>query len=244
VATFGLIALGIPIAVSRSALLVAIVVLAVFLIDVDRATRLRSLTVIGFFLVMVFLFVPGLLGTLRGYVFAGQSDSSVSTRTGDYAAVAHYLRESPWLGRGASTFLPRLRVLDNQYLMTLVETGLIGVLGFLLLFGLPIWLGSASRTRFTEVSDRQLSRVFVAVGVAVLVASTTFDSLSFPMFTLFSAMLIGLCGQHWTRSSDSRPDRSNVEGGPPRMIGHSQLDRQGWPGTRARAVRRRLVETP
>ena len=216
VATFGLIALGIPIAVSRSALLVAVVVLVVFLIDADRATRLRSLIVIGFFLVTVFLFVPGLLGTLRGYVFAGQNDSSVSTRTSDYAAVAHYLREAPWLGRGAGTFLPRLRILDNQYLMTLIETGLIGVLVFLLLFSLPIWLGSASRTRFTEVSDRQLSRVFVAVGAAILVASATFDSVSFPMFTLFSALLIGLCGQHWMRSLDARPGSTNVEGGPRR----------------------------
>lgn len=201
--TLGLIGLGIPIAVSRSALLVAVIVLCVFLLDADRTVRVASFQVLAALLALVFVAVPGLLGTLKGYVLAGQSDSSISTRTSDYAAVAGYLRASPWFGRGPGTFLPRLRILDNQYLLTLIETGVVGLVALLLLFSLPVWLGSASRMRATGAADRQLSRMFVAVGVALLASVSTFDAMSFPMFALICSLSIGLCGQHWIRCSTS-----------------------------------------
>ena len=100
-AAFSLIALGIPIAVSRSALLVTSVVIIVFWFGEKGRIRVRSLGVVVAMFAFVFATIPGLIGTLKGYVLAGNSDSSISTRTSDYAAAAPYLRDSPWLGQRA-----------------------------------------------------------------------------------------------------------------------------------------------
>lgn len=194
------VAFGVPIAVSRSALLVSIPILVVFLVDADRKRRIRALAVLVCLLIVIFIFVPGLIGTLKGYIFAGNSDSSISSRTSDYSAVAPYIRAAPWFGRGPGTFLPRYRILDNQYLLSLVETGAIGLVAMLGLFSLPWWLGSASRSKLVEASDRQLSRMMLAIGMGVILAAATFDATSFPMFMMNVALLVGLSGSHWNRA--------------------------------------------
>ncbi len=200
--TLGLLAIGIPLAVSRSAVLVGLIVMVVFLVDVDRALRVRALLVMAGLAAIVFVTIPGLLGTLGNYIGAGQSDSSISTRVSDYAVVARYLRDAPWLGRGPATFLPRLRILDNQYLLTIIEMGALGLVVLVVVLSLPAWLGASSRANFADQANRQLARMFVAMGLAILASAATFDLISFPMVTLFLAIAIGLCGNHWTRSLD------------------------------------------
>ena len=201
-AMFGLIALGVPIAVSRSALLVAVIVIVFFFIEAERRIRIKGSIVTFGLMAVVFMSVPGLLGTLIDYVTVGSADSSISTRTSDYAAVAHYLRDAPLLGRGPGTFLPRLRILDNQYLLTLIETGLFGMIALIGVLSVPAWLGSASRTQFTDRQDRQLSRMYTAIGIGFLASAATFDALSFPMFTAFIALTVGMASSHWSRSRD------------------------------------------
>ena len=193
----GVIALGIPISISRSALLVGVTVLVVFIAGTKGALRIRTATIFAVFIVFVFVSVPGLLGTLRNYVFLGQNDLSISTRTSDYAAVAHYLRQSPWLGSGPGTFLPRLRILDNQYLLTLIESGLVGLFVLLALFSATALLGRSGRDWHSSVEDRNLGQMFFGCGLGTIFAAVTFDAFSFPMFTMFSALLAGLAGTYW-----------------------------------------------
>jgi O-antigen ligase len=193
----GLIALAVPVSISRSALLVAVCVLILFMTGASNALRVRSFAVLGIFSVFVFMTVPGLIGTLKGYVTAGSADSSISTRTSDYAAIAPYIRRSPWIGRGPGTFLPSIRILDNQYLLTLIEVGLFGFVALLALFGAPIALGAAARHWARNEPDRNLAQMFKAAGLATLVSAVTYDALSFPMFTLFTALWIGMAGGWW-----------------------------------------------
>ena len=201
---FGLIAIGVPVAVSRSALLVSLIVVVFFFLDAEPRLRVRALGVLLTIMVVVFLTVPGLLGTLADYVTVGSADSSIATRTSDYAAVAPYLRESPFIGHGPGTFLPRLRILDNQYLLTLIETGIVGLITLIGMLSLPAVLGSASRVTFRERDDRQLGRMYVGVGVGFLASAATFDALSFPMFTAIIAFMMGMSSSHWSRSRDVR----------------------------------------
>lgn len=196
----GLLAIGIPITVSRSALLVSVPVVLVFLLDANRQLRIKASVVIAGVLMVVFVFVPGLLGTLKGFVFAGNSDSSIATRTGDYSAISPFVRANPWFGRGPGTFLPRYRILDNQYLLSLVETGVTGLLVTIGLYSLPAWLSSASRSKMTDPRDRQLARMLLAIGLGVIAAAATFDATSFPMFMLYAAIVLGLAGNHWNRA--------------------------------------------
>ena len=189
---FGMIALGIPIAISRSALLVTLAVLIVFWCGERRAVRLRALAVIALMGGFVFTTIPGLIGTLRGFVLAGNSDSSISTRTSDYAAVAPFLRRAPWTGRGPGTFLPRYFILDNQYLASLIEVGLVGTLALIALLLSPYWFGRGARHRATSESDRNLGQMFAAAGASAVVAAATYDLLSFGMFAALLFLYVGL----------------------------------------------------
>ena len=189
---FGLIALGIPIAISRSALLVTMTVLVVFWLGERRSGAGRALAVVALVGAFVFVTIPGLIGTLRGYVFAGSSDSSISTRTSDYAAAAPFLRRAPWMGRGPGTFLPRYFILDNQYLASLIEVGVIGTLALAALLLAPYWFGRGARHRATTDADRNLGQMFAAVGASAAVAAATYDLLSFGMFSALLFLYIGL----------------------------------------------------
>ncbi len=202
---FGLIALAVPVAISRSALVASAVVLVYFLVGAPRALRARACGFLAGFSLAIFMLIPGLLGTLKGLVLAGQGDSSIATRTNDYAYVAKFLRERPWLGRGGGTFLPSYRILDNQFLLTLVEMGVIGLVCVTVLFFSISCLGRAARRHAITDADRSLAQMFAAAGMASLVALFTFDALSFPTFTAFSSLWLGLAGAWWLSAIAERP---------------------------------------
>jgi len=206
---FGVIAIAVPISLSRSALVVAAIVVGYFFAGVPAAVRARCGVFLAGFGAFIFMAVPGLLGTLRGLVLAGQSDDSISTRTSDYAVVARYVRPNPWFGRGPGTFLPSYRILDNQYLLTLIETGTVGLIALIILFSATGSLGRAARRHSVNTADQNLSQMFRAAGAGVLVSLATFDALSFPTLTTFSALWLGLAGAWWTtvRSAGAPRDR-------------------------------------
>ncbi|MFC7545817.1 O-antigen ligase family protein [Plantactinospora sp. GCM10030261] len=141
---------------------------------------------------------PGLLQSLRALLVAGERDPSVRGRTEDYAFVAPYIAERPWFGRGAGTWLPELyQLLDNQWLLTLVTTGWVGVTGLVLLFGGGIMVAGRIRRHAKLTRDRDLALVLaVAVGVTA-VSSFTFDSLHFSTYFLTVHLLLGLIGALW-----------------------------------------------
>jgi O-antigen ligase len=194
----------VPIAISRSALLVTLAVFVVFWLGESGAVRIRAIAVLAVMGAFVFATIPGLIGTLAGFVGMGNSDSSISTRTSDYAAAAPYIRHALLTGRGPGTFLPRYFILDNQYLMSLIEVGLIGVVPMAALLLSPYWFGRGARRRSSLPADRNLGQMFAAVGVSGGVAATTYDLLSFNMFSALLILYVGLAAGF--RMDMSRPD--------------------------------------
>jgi O-antigen ligase len=192
-----LIGLGIPISISRSALLVALVVLAFFLVGAPRRVRLWAMGVIALFGIAVFMSVPGLIGTFRGLIGAGESDTSISTRTSDYDAAEPFISESPWFGRGPGTFLPKYFILDNQYLAATIEIGLLGMGAFMAYMLLPSFLGRSARHRSVDEASRSLGQALAGAGFATAIAAGFYDFLSFAMFTMVNAMTIGIAGAFW-----------------------------------------------
>lgn len=213
---FALIGLAIPISLSRSGLLVAGCVIVMFFAGASRRLLRPAIGVGLGALTLVFMAIPGLLGTLRGFVFAGNDDSSISTRTSDYAAISKYLRANPFFGRGPGTFLPNYRILDNQYLLTSIEMGLVGVVVLTALFSLPYSLGRRARRASTVESDRNLSQMFAAAGLATLLAAATYDALSFPMYVMMIAVWTGLSGVVADGTTRRTPRRSWCQ--PPRRF--------------------------
>lgn len=193
-----LIAAAIPMSVSRSAVLGLGVAWLVMVVGWPRRQRLAAVAALPVFLVAMRLVVPGLLGTIRSLFVNLFDDPSVTGRTDDYAVIGGFVAEEPWLGRGLYTFLPdRYITLDNQYLLQLVETGILGLAALvgLLLSGLCCARGA--RRRSDDEWSRSLAQALTASIAASVVTFATFDALAFPMATGVTFLMIGVSGALW-----------------------------------------------
>ena len=149
---------------------------------------------------------PGLIGTLRAFFRAGTSDPSVATRVNDYPLVERLVHEAPWFGHGGGTYIVdnAFDILDNQYLKTAIELGLVGVLALAAYFLVPTIVALVARRRSGDPELRLLCAALAGAALAAAVCSLTFDSLSFPMFANVHALVIGLVGAGWRLAARGR----------------------------------------
>lgn len=194
-----LIAVAVPASVSRSAILGATTSLGIFLVLQPASRRVVGLALTPVVAAAVFFTTPGLVSTLGSFFGAGTSDPSVATRVDDYPFVEALVRTAPWLGQGGGTFLPKdaFEILDNQYLKTAVELGLLGEVALLLLMAVPVLTALAVRRRTEDPELRTLLAALAGSSAAGALCCLFFDGFSFPMFTCVHALVLGLIG--WAR---------------------------------------------
>jgi O-antigen ligase len=193
-----LLLVAVPTSVSRSG--VVTLAIGLGLLAVVWPWRLRlvalGLAVVG--LVGYRVIAPGVLGTLRALFEAGTNDPSVTGRTGDYEIIFPLIWERPIFGRGAGTFLPRQYiVVDNQYLVSWVEGGLVGLVGLVTLFAGAYLVARSIRRRARTAEAQHLAQALAATIAAGAVVSALFDSLSFKVFMVTLALLLGLTSALW-----------------------------------------------
>ena len=181
------------VAISRSAIIGLAIALLGSMTFLPRRYRWGIVAVGAAALVAITLFVPGLFSTLI-YLFTGASnDSSTLSRTDALARVPGYLSVSPIFGVGFGTFLPRYYIFDNQFVLLLIELGVLGVLAFASIVLAALW----STIRAGRVSNRpetiRFSRILAASLVSIVVLFAFFDALSFPIAAGLFFLVVGLC---------------------------------------------------
>lgn len=181
------------IAVSRSAIVGLVVALAASLPAVPKGSR-WLVGVGGMVLALgVIAFVPGMLGTVVG-LFAGASDDpSTQSRTDALARVPEFIASSPVIGQGFGTFLPRYYIFDNQWVLFIVE---IGILGLVLIVSLVVAaigsaVGASRRSPFSDT--RLMGLALAATMLTIAVLFLFFDGLSFPISAGMFFLIVGLC---------------------------------------------------
>jgi O-antigen ligase len=199
------IAMAIPLSISRSSIVGVVVVLAVLLPTWTRRTRIGALIFSGVTMVMVFLMVPGMLGTITKLFTGISNDSSALSRTNSYPLAWEFISRSPAFGRGFQTFLPSYRILDNQYLGLLIETGFVGVLALLGLFVTAIATAFVARSRFTDVRSRSAAAALAASVAAPAACLAFVDGFSFPLMAGLTFLSCGLIGTVYAHPLSERP---------------------------------------
>ncbi|MEU9350513.1 O-antigen ligase family protein [Streptomyces griseoloalbus] len=190
---------ALPLTVSRTSIIGLLLVALVMVPRWKPARRWAAIGVITASAAVFKVLVPGLLGTITALFasFLSNSDSSTQARTVKYSAIVPYLKEDPLFGRGFGTFTPDLYFFtDNQYMLTVAEMGLLGVVALLALFITGIHHGGAIRRLARTEADRELGQAFFASSLVALVISATFDSLSFPMFAGVFFLMLGAGGSY------------------------------------------------
>lgn len=204
------IAAGIAATVSRTGL-VAVALMMLCLVPVWGWRMRYNTAVITIGLVAAMAVVsPGLVLTLFDLFNDAGKDSSITGRTADYPVVFHYVAMSPWLGRGTGTWIPpQYRILDNQWLVTLLDCGIIGVV---VMFGLHmtgIVLAYKALRRSTTEEARHLCAALISTQVIALAVAATFDSLSFSTYATIMALSLGMCGTVWRLTHPARQIRTS-----------------------------------
>lgn len=190
----GVMAVAVPLSISRSALLSMAVALGLLLVTWPRMLRLQASAVSAVLIAGLYVLVPGLLGTLTGLFTGISSDTSAKSRTDSYGIAFDFIQRSLLFGRGFRTFLPSYRILDNQYLLTTIETGLVGLAVFGYLLVAAIWTGARARRLAVDPQTRDLAQALTASVTAAACSFALYDAFSFSMAADILFVLIGTVG--------------------------------------------------
>ncbi|MCG8915576.1 O-antigen ligase family protein [Actinokineospora sp. PR83] len=190
-----LLAMGAVVSLSRSAIL-GMLVAAIFLIPTWPVRRaVQTVVAATGFLVVLRFFVPGLVGTLLSLFSNISNDPSIQGRTDDYDSTSQTIADNLWLGKGFGTYLPtRYGPLDNQYLGTIVENGLIGLAALIAVFLLGMWAAGAARRATRDPHVRDLAQTILACIAMLGVSSVTYDTFAFKIASGLMFILIGAAG--------------------------------------------------
>lgn len=198
---------SLPLAISRAGFLGLAAGGALVLAALDPVRRVAIAALGAVSAVAMSFAVPGLAGTIRDWFWAIATDSSITARTSDYRYVDLYVDERPLVGRGFGTFEPSLYdFLDNQYLLSLIESGVIGLSALVLT--LVVGIGCAESARRRLDGRAALIARGVTAGVVVhLVAFATYDDLVFPLAGIQLFALLGAAGAIWRLAPAETPAR-------------------------------------
>lgn len=201
----GLLGLAIPMSLSRTAIVGVLVVVIVLLPTYPPVRQRAALVVGGVWTTVMWLGIPGLVGTLRNLFTNAGSDASVTDRTARYSRIAGLFRHHVYIGRGLGTFIPeRYFVLDNQYIATTLETGLIGLSALIFVMIVSFGCARGARRLLKDPVTRDLAQSLAAAAAVPLAVFATFDALSFPMVPGLMFLLLGCNGALWRIARQNR----------------------------------------
>jgi O-antigen ligase len=168
--------------------------------------------------------VPGTLGSLKqaffpeGGLVAEQEglagDCSSSGRVADLGPTLDEVAKRPFLGHGFGTRVvtgpnPNACILDNQWLGTAYELGLLGFVAWLLLFvRIARRYGRASKDDESETG--WLLIAVTASVTAYAVGSFTFDALGFSQVTFVLFLILGLAAAARANAREQAPPVAGV----------------------------------
>lgn len=202
------ITLSAVLSVTRSAFLAMAAVFLVLLPSWPPVVRRAVGVAMALGAVAVYVAVPGMAGAILGMF--STNDSSVTSRTESYDDAMQFFLVSPFVGRGFGTFLPSYRILDNQYLVSAVEIGIIGLLALLAVVVSAMAVAYSSRRIQAGEPMKSMGLALVASMLAGSLNFALFDAFAFPQACGTVFMVAGLCGAYANirrNSADTLPKK-------------------------------------
>jgi len=180
-----------------------------------RRTGIALLGALGT-LLAVLLVKGNVVGLFVRLFTKGSGDDSLLHRTLARQVAFGLIGRHPLVGIGIGGYdTSRYPVLDNQYLGVLVETGLVGLLGFLCFLGAGSYAALRTRARFDriEARDRDLGAALGASIAGYAVVNLVLDTSGFLQISALAAVLVGLTGALYRlrRGPLTAPEQPAVE---------------------------------
>jgi hypothetical protein len=188
-----------PLTVSRSGIVSLAVGLGVYAAHLSFRARSNGVILGVMGIGLYGAAVPGLLGTLRGLFVNSAQDPSITARTEDYARIPGLLNGYELFGRGLGTFQPlSYFVLDNQYLFSLVEGGIVALIALIACCIIGFGVSRGIRHRTADPALRGLGQALAGGLATFAVCAGTFDELGFRQAAFTFFLLLGCAGALWS----------------------------------------------
>jgi polysaccharide biosynthesis protein PslJ len=194
----GFIVVALPMTLSRTAFTALAAVVLVVLPVWPRRERWYAYVIGLVGMTGMALAIPGLFGTFRTLFEGIGSDTSSTSRTGAFSSAMPFIQAHPWFGHGFGTFLPETYFFtDDQYLLTLIEMGLLGLAALVTMFVTGWVTARRARSLSTDPETRHLAQCLAAAVVASAVCFATLDAFSFMIISGVTFLVLGCIGAQW-----------------------------------------------
>ena len=194
----GLIAAALPLTVSRSAVLTLAIIACLLMPTWPWRQRRIAYPAMAGGLVVLWVAEPALIRLLYQLFSQTGSESSSVSRLDAYASAMPFITQHPWLGQGFGTFLPQTYFfVDDQYLTTAIETGVLGLLALLMMFVLGWCLARSTRRICADDKSRDLLQCLAVGALGTGVAFSTFDALGYSAISGLAFLLTGCSAAAW-----------------------------------------------
>jgi O-antigen ligase len=187
----------------KTSIVAPVVAVAVLVAYRPRMLRMLAPGLIAF-VILVHLFTPGALGGVTSQLLPQNFFGFGSTvdRQSDYAAVEPDVINQPLLGRGYETYdQKKYRILDNQYLTTIIGTGVVGILAYLSIFA-AIFLLAHRVSRWGDPDRAGPAIAIAAATSAMVIGGALLDILALPQLPYLICFFAGFIAVLW---KDVRP---------------------------------------
>jgi polysaccharide biosynthesis protein PslJ len=207
----GMLGLALPMTLSRSAVLAAAVALAITLPGFPAVRRWRLIAGVAVVMWSVTLLAPGILTTVRDLFFGDAAAGSNDARSEATREAIDLFADKPWFGQGFGTL--QGIIVDNQLLVTLVESGIIGIVALVALANGAVFALRTARRDTDDAALRDLGLTLIATVAAVAVGSSGLATLVYPTTSGLLFLSIGLAGAvHRIASGDDVVRRPQIAG--------------------------------
>jgi hypothetical protein len=189
-----LIAGAIPLSLSRSAALSLLLVALILLPTWTPLRRWRTLFTLLVLVMLLNILVPGVFG-LIGKLFTGKEGAGSLQTRGDATTVGlNMIGDKPWFGHGFAVDSGSPVIIDNQYLVTGVEQGILGLVAMLTVIFSGIGAARRARRASIDPETRDLAQSIVALIAAVALGGFGLNILLFPICAGLLFMGVGMAG--------------------------------------------------
>lgn len=211
------IVVGLSLAGSRSAVVGIAAGLIILVPTLSGTLRWRLAGAAFAIVALIYVVSPRVVTNMRYMFLSVLDDPSAISRTDSLDLFNQVFIVSPLFGRGFGTFLPQYRILDNQYLLLLIEIGVLGIVAFAALAAASFASALSGVRRQTGSMEHNLGFALSGSVFAGIVLLALFDALSFPQSAGLLFLMFGLCGAY------GRINRSNRDASPLGANLHTEL---------------------
>lgn len=193
-----IIGIALPLTLSRTAFTalaaLALVILPTWPKRDRRIAYLACLAAIG----VIYITAHGVIGTITSLFSGIFGDSSTQSRSSAFSLAEPFITQHPWLGTGFNTFFPQTTFFtDDQYLNSLLSTGIIGLIALLTLFVTGWVTARSARRLIADQQGRDLAQSLAAAVAACAVSFVSLDSFSFAIISGVTFLVLGCTAALW-----------------------------------------------